>query len=254
MVHEDGLGEDLAEDHIQHGTAGEAQAQAQAHCAEFPQQIAQQGADDCWDTGQGCDQDGLPLGHAAADQGDGDGHALGDVVQADQHRKDQGGPAHLAAGACVGGADGHALGDVVQGDGAGHDGTGHEEGHFAVAAVVVFPEVVRVDQFVQIVVGLGVVGVDVGDLRIGPAVDDVVEQIDHCNADGDGDDDGEDAHLRLDSLDHQVEADHAEHHAAGEAQQQADGAVGILLQQRAHQTAQAGAHDACDEGRQDQGR
>ena len=43
VVHQDGLGQDLAEDHIQHGTAGKAQAQGQANGTDLTQQIAQQG-------------------------------------------------------------------------------------------------------------------------------------------------------------------------------------------------------------------
>ena len=81
MVHEDGLGEDLAEDHIQHGTAGEAQAQTQAQGADLAQPETQQGTEHRGSTGQGRDHHGLPLGHAAADEGHGHGHAFGDVVQ-----------------------------------------------------------------------------------------------------------------------------------------------------------------------------
>ena len=65
--------------------------------------------------------------------------------------------------------------------------------------------------------------------RIGLLIDPVVQGIDDENAKGNGTDDNTHAHLGLKSLRDKIEAHDAQHHAAGEAQQQTDGAVGILL-------------------------
>ena len=107
---------------------------------------------------------------------------------------------------------------------------------------------VAVDQLVQIVSGLGMVCVNVGDLRIGGAVDEVVQKICDGHTRGNSGNDHKNTGAGIDGFHHQVKTNHTEHHTAGKAQQQADGAVGILLQQRANQAAQTGTHHTGDGG------
>ena len=88
---------------------------------------------------------------------------------------------------------------------------------------------VGVDQLVQIVSGLGMVFIDVRDLRVGLFVDEIIEKIGNCHAKSDGAHRKAQARVGLDGLCHQIEADHAEHNAAGKAQKQAHRPLGIFL-------------------------
>ena len=99
------------------------------------------------------------------------------------------------------------------------------------------------DQLVQIVGGGGVVGVDMRHFRIGLPVDQMVQQVDYDDAQGNGTDDHGKARIGFNSLGDQVKAHDAQHNAAGKTQQQADGTVGVLLEQRADQAAQTGSRN-----------
>ena len=50
----------------------------------------------------------------------------------------------------------------------------------------------------------------------------------------------EQSHIGFNGFQNQVKADHTQHHTTGKTQKQADGSVGILLQQRTNQTADTG--------------
>ena len=252
MVHENGLGQNFAEDHIQHGTAGKAQAQRQTQRADLTQPVTQNGTQNGGDTGGCRDKHSLPLGHTAADQRHRNGHAFGDVVQSDEHRQHQRCPAHDAVVAGIGCTDGHAFGNIVQGNGRGHHHARHKQAHLAVILFIMGMKMVAVNQFVQIVGSLGVTCVNVSHLRIGSLVDDIVQNIRHGHTEGDGTHHRPDAHTGFHSFRSQVKADHAEHHAAGKAQQQAYRPLGLLLQQRTDKTAQACAHHACQGCGEDQ--
>ena len=217
VVHEDGLGQDLAEDHIQHGAAGKAKAQRQTQRADLAQQVAKQSADNGGDTGGGGDQHRFYPAHAAADQRHGHRHTLGNVVQTDENGKHQRRAAHHAVVAGVGRADGHALRHIVQRNGAGHDDAGNEQGELIVVLGVVLLQMVAVDQLIQIVSGLRVVFIDMGHFRVGFPVDEVVQQENDRDTQRNSTDDGEDAYIGLNGFRHQIKADNAQHHAAGKA-------------------------------------
>ena len=177
VMHQDGLGEDLAEHHIQHGATGKAQTQCQSQCADLADQIAQQCAHDGGNAGKCGHENRLGLAHSAADEGHGNRHALGNVVQTDQHRKHQRRTAHHAAAAGIGSANGHTLRNIVQGNGAGHHYTGNEQRKFVIMLDKMLLIVIAVDQFIQIIRSFGMVFVNVRNLRIGLSVDPIVEQI-----------------------------------------------------------------------------
>ena len=244
VVHQDGLRQNLAKDDIQHRAAGKAEAQRKAKRADVADHVAQQRAKNGGHAGKRRDQDRFGFAHAAADERNGDRHALGDVVQTDEDRQNERGAAHDAAVADVGRADGHALRHVVQRDSASHHDAGDEKLHLVVLIGDVLLKMVAVDQLVEVIRGLRMIGVDVRNLRVGSAVDPVVERVDDRHADGNGGDDSQHADMGLNGFGDQIKADDAEHHAAGKAQKQANGAVGVLLKHGADQAAQAGADNA----------
>ena len=114
------------------------------------------------------------------------------------------------------------------------------------------PAIIAVDQFIQIISSFGMVFVDVRHFRVGFAVDQMIEQVDHRNADGDGRDDHADPDSRFDGFGDQIKADDAEHYSAGKAQKQTDCAAGILLEQSADGSSETGSQNACDGGGQNQ--
>ena len=113
---------------------------------------------------------------------------------------------------------------------------------------IVLLQMVGMDQLVQIVSGFGMCFVNVGYFRIGLSVNQIVEKIGNCHTQSNCQDHGNDTHLRFDGLNHQITADHTEHHTAGKAQQQTDSTVRILLQHSADQTAYTGAYHTSQKG------
>ena len=107
-------------------------------------------------------------------------------------------------------------------------------------------QMVTVDQLVQIIRRLGMIGVDMLHFGVGLLVNEIIEQEDDGNADGNRRDDRKHAHARFQRLNRQIKAHDAEHHTAGKAEQEAYRPVGILLKHRANQTAKARAADAGD--------
>ena len=104
--------------------------------------------------------------------------------------------------------------------------------------------VVAVDQLVQVVGGLGVVGVDVLKLVVGLAVYPDVQQPDDDVAEHDARHNEKDVHrlrgaLRLERSGYHVETDDARHDAARKGEQQADYAAGVPAQQSANHAAEA---------------
>ena len=106
------LRQQLAEDDVQHRACGEAEGNRQQQGIHGPHAVAQQRAQDHRQSAEGGHGHG-PAGLGAPhQQGGGDAHALGDVVQAD----DQGGQRAAVPGrAGEGGSDSHAHGHVVEG-------------------------------------------------------------------------------------------------------------------------------------------
>ena len=172
-------------------------------------------------------------------------------MQTDQNSQQQCGAAQNGVVACVGCADGHALGHIVQRDSAGHHNTCHEQTQTVVLGTVML-QMVGVDQLIQVVSSLGMVLVNMTDLGVCHLIDEVVQNEGHGNADGNGRQHDPDADLGMHRLGDQVAADDRQHDAAGEAQQQADHAVGILLKQGANETAKTCANHARQGGCQDQ--
>ena len=217
MIHQVRLGQDLAEHHIQHRTAGKTKAQSQTQRADLAQHIAQKSAQHRGDTGCGCDQHRLPFGHTAADQGNRNRHTLGNIVQTDQYRQNQRRITHNTVVAGIGRTDGHALRHIVQGDGAGHDDASHKQTQLAVLAGIVLLKVVAVDQLIQIVSRLGVFFIDMRHFRIGLFVDQVIQKIGNGHTEGNCAHNCPDAHLGFDGFRDQIKAHHAQHNTAGKA-------------------------------------
>ena len=149
-------------------------------------------------------------------------------------------------------ANGHTLGNIVQCDGRGHNDTGHKQSQLAVLAGIVLFQMVAVDQLVQIVGGFGMVGINMGNLRIGLLVDEIVQEKGSGNTESYGAYNEPQTGTGFDGFRHQVEADYAQHNAAGKTQQQTDGTVGVLLQHGTDETAQAGTDHTCQRGGNDQ--
>ena len=173
-------------------------------------------------------------------------------MHADEHRQHQGRTAHNAVVAGIGRTDGHTLRHIVQRNGAGHDHTGHKQAQLAVLAGIMLLQMVAVDQLIQIIGGFGMVFVDVRHLDVGLSVNKIVQKEGNTHTQCHREGDPEQTRLGLDGLHDQIEAHHTQHHAAGKAQQQADRAVRIFLQQRTDQTTQARTRHAGQKGCQDQ--
>ena len=135
MVHQDRLGKDLTEYHIEHGAAGKTKAQRQTQGADLTNQITQQRTQNGGNAGRSGDQYRFPLAHTAGNQGYGYSHTFRDIVQTDQNGQHQRGAAHHTFVAGIGRTDGHALGYIVQGNGAGHHDTGNEQGELIAAGI-----------------------------------------------------------------------------------------------------------------------
>ena len=148
----------------------------------------------------------------------------------------------------IGGADGHALRHVVQGNGGCHDHTGDHQGQMAAGVLLAFLQIVAVNQFIQLIGGFWMSFVYVGHFGIGVLVDHGVENIDHRYTQQNRTNDRTQPGVGGDGLGNQVKADHTEHNTAGKAQQQTDGAVGILSEHSANQAAQPCAGDTGNGG------
>ena len=174
-------------------------------------------------------------------------------MQADEHGHDHAGAPHEVVGHGEARADGHALGDIVQRDGAGHDDAGHEQRQPGVVVALVHVQVVGVHQFVDVVMGLGMMLIGgVRHLLAGFAVDEVVQQVHHGHAQRHGEDDQHHAVLGnlaggFLGLGQKIEAHHGGHDAAGEGQKQADGAVRLAFEQGANEAAEPRSPGAGDE-------
>lgn len=252
-VDEVALGHDFAEHHIEHGAGGEPKRHGEAQRADVAEPEAEPRAEHRGQTARGREKRGAHASGAAGDKRHGHGHALGNVVQADEHGHDHAGAPHKIAGYGETRADGHALGDVVQRDGAGHDHAGDEQRQLGVVVALVHVQVVGVHELVDVVMGFGVVGIGgVRHLLACLAVDEVVQQIHHGNAQRHGEDYQQDPVLGdlaggFLGLGQKIEAHHGGHDAAGEGQKQADSAVRLALEQRANEAAEPRSPGAGDE-------
>ena len=165
-------------------------------------------------------------------------------MKSNKHSQNKGGTAHNAIVVGVGGANGHALRDVMQGNGTGHYHPGHQQRKFIVLLAAMEAVVVAVDQLVQIIRRFGVVLVDVRHLGVSLAVDEVIQKIGDGNTHRNGGDHRQNTGSRLKGFGHQIKTHHAQHHAAGKAQQKTDSSVGVFLKHGAYQTAKAGPRHA----------
>ena len=78
----------------------------------------------------------------------------------------------------IGGTDGHALRHIVQGNGGCHDHTCNDQGQMAAGILLMFLQIVAVDQLIELIGSFGMGFVYVRDLGIGILVDHCVENVD----------------------------------------------------------------------------
>ena len=158
-----------------------------------------------------------------------DGHALRQVVQADDQGRQDTAAAGSLGGSGKGGADGHTHRHVVQGhcrrqyQPRGVEGVVAAGAHLLMGVEVVLVGLVMVMVMVvavMAVVVVAAVAVAVVGLLVDPAVEEVGAEV----ADEDPGDDRENGGI-LGSVGNEVKAHYAEHHPGGEAQQETDRAL-----------------------------
>ena len=247
------LRQQLAEDDVQHGPRREAQRRTQQRPVHGPHGVAQQGPQD---GGQAADRrhaNGPRRLGPACQQRRGDGHALRDIVQPDDQRRQHAAVPPALGGPGKGGPDGHTHRHIMQ----RHCRRQHQSGgvqgvvaagaHLAVVIAQVSRFVVMLMVVMVVMMIVVVMAVPMAVAVVGPLVDPAVEQVRTEVPHDQPAQDGNKVAV-LHGVGHQVKAHHAEDDAGGEAQQQAHRPVRWAVDRRRQHAAQGQAAHAGQRG------